>query len=352
MAVATPTTPAPERTRVPAQPRRWPRWLRGAVWALVLVILAEPARMLLGHNFHTVIPGEIYRSAQPPSGWLRSFVKSAGIRTVINLRGTCYPQEWYVEEAYALQELGISLEDICLSAGRLPAQHELRLLVLALENSERPLLLHCRHGADRTGLAACMVLLLEQDLSLEEARRQLSPRFGHLAMSRMKMLGRFFDMYAEWLAREGRDHDRAAFRHWVMDVYRGGNLQYAWEEVTCLTPEPRVGRPAAYRVRVRNTSPYPWQFRPGSTAGIHLGYFLWVDDGPDADAALDFHDVERAALLDAVVPPGEVFTATVVTKPLTRAGHHRLRIDMVEEGHCWFYQVGAEPYETTLDVRE
>jgi protein tyrosine phosphatase (PTP) superfamily phosphohydrolase (DUF442 family) len=352
MAVATPTNPALERVVVPAEAARRRRWLRVAGGVLLAVVLAEPARMLLGHNLHTVVPGQVYRSAQPPPGWLRSYVKSAGIRTVINLRGMCYPQEWYIEQALTLQELGISLEDICLSAGRLPAQHELRLLVLALENAERPLLLHCRHGADRTGLAACMVLLLEQDISLEEARRQLSPRFGHLALSRMKMLGRFFDMYREWLERDGRAHSRANFRHWVMDVYRGGNMQYELEEVTCLTPAPRVGLPAAYRVRVRNTSPYAWRFRPGSTAGIHLGYFLWKDDGVDDDAMLDHHEVDRAALLDAVVGPGETFTAMIVTKPLVAPGPHRLRIDMVEEGHCWFYQVGAEPYETTLDVRE
>ena len=351
MATATPISSAPQPAATAL--RRWPLWLRVGCGILVAALLVEPARMLLSHNFHTVIPDQVYRSAQPSPGWLRSFAKSAGIRTVINLRGTCYPQEWYIEQAQTLQEIGVSLEDICLSAGRLPAQHELRQLVLALENSERPLLMHCRHGVDRTGLAACMVLLLEQEISIDEARWQLSPRYGHLATSRMKMLGRFFDMYADWLEREGRAHDRAAFRHWVMDVYRGGNMQYDWEEVTCLTQEPRVGRPAAWRVRLRNTSPYPWHFRAGSTAGMHLGYFMWKDDGADDDdAKLDYHALERAALLDKVVPPGEAFTATVVTRPLTVPGHYRVRIDMVEEGHCWFYQVGAEPYETTLDVRQ
>ena len=31
---------------------------------------------------------------------------------------------------------------------------------------------------------------------------------------------------------------------------------------------------------------------------------------------------------------------------------HRLRIDLMEEGHAWFHQLGQEPIEQELIVRE
>jgi protein tyrosine/serine phosphatase len=329
--------------------RAWRHGLRLASLALLALLLAEPLRVLLGPNVHAVVPGQVYRAAQPSPGWLAAFVRANGIQTVVNLRGTCYPQEWYLEEAHTVQELGISLEDICLSAGRLPSPPELRQLVQVIDNAPRPLLMHCRHGADRTGLASAIVLLLEQNVSLETAQDQLSIRFGHLAIGRANVLNRFFDFYKEWLQREQMAHSPRTFRDWLMHEYRGGPCQHQIEEVSRITEAPRLGRPIGYRVRVRNTSEQPWRFKPGSTAGMHLGYFLSPADPSDGEHIVE---VVRAALLDRIVQPGETFTAVVVVKPLARPGRYRLRIDMVEEGHCWFYQTGAEPYEEEFEVAE
>jgi len=53
-----------------------------------------------------------------------------------------------------------------------------RHLVEVLDRSEKPLLLHCNRGADRSGMAATMALLLETDTSLEKARGQLATLIG------------------------------------------------------------------------------------------------------------------------------------------------------------------------------
>ena len=46
MAVTISTTSAPQSASAAAQRRRWPRWLCVAGWGLLLVVLAEPARIL------------------------------------------------------------------------------------------------------------------------------------------------------------------------------------------------------------------------------------------------------------------------------------------------------------------
>ena len=60
--------------------------LTGAIVSLYVGFL------YLTHNFHVVIPGMAYRSAQPSAENIASWHKTFGIRTIINLRGA-HPNE-------------------------------------------------------------------------------------------------------------------------------------------------------------------------------------------------------------------------------------------------------------------
>ena len=326
--------------------RRYRRW---GLWALTAAIVAVAAVKLLhifaGSNLHTVIPGKIYRGAQPNPAVLQAHVKQYGIRTIVNLRGTCFPQEWYVEEARTAQDLGLALEDLTFSAGRWPAHQEIRHLVETLDHAEFPLFMHCRQGADRTGMASVIAQVLVGDVPYAEARRQLGMRYGHAPVGHPTILDRFFDRYDEWLRESERKPDRDALRHWLMDEYRGGQCQGVIEAATPLQSSWRVGDPISIRVRVHNTSPETWHFKPTRTAGMHLGFQLWDNAGQAVAGG-------RAGLFEKTVPPGERLTVTLVAPPVKTAGRYRLLIDMVEENHCWFFQTGSEPWEEAIDVRD
>src|SRR5262249_32652116 len=142
----------------PSPPPRRRRGLKRLLWAALglglLLIVPEAAKVFFGSNFHTVLPGRIYRCAQPSPRPLAEMIADHGIRTVVNLRGCCNPFPWSVAEARAPQRLDSCQEDVCLSAGRLPSTSEMRRLVDVLEGGTYPLLFHCRRGADRTGLAS------------------------------------------------------------------------------------------------------------------------------------------------------------------------------------------------------
>src|SRR5262249_34243390 len=151
---------------------------------LAVAFGAEAGRVLIGANFHTVVPGRVYRCAQPSPSELEGFLTTHGIRTVVNLRGCCAPLPWYLEECRTTHRANASQEDMAFSAGRLPSTHELRRLIDVLDHTEYPILLHCRRGADRTGMAATVVLLLQEGPSLDQACRQLGLRYGHIAAGR------------------------------------------------------------------------------------------------------------------------------------------------------------------------
>src|SRR5262245_36133345 len=97
-----------------AVPRlRWRFLFGGCVLGLLLAVLCEAGRVLLGSNFHIVLPGRVYRCAQLSDERLEQIVQAHGIRTVVNLRGTCTPLPWYLDESRATHRLNVSQEDVC-----------------------------------------------------------------------------------------------------------------------------------------------------------------------------------------------------------------------------------------------
>lgn len=320
-------------------------WLIAGAIGLVALGVWQVHRLFFGANFHTVIPGRIYRGGQPDAAAIESLIDQYGIRTVINLRGCCNPFGWYLEESSTIQRRGIAQEDICFSAGRLPSAHELARLVEVLDQTEYPVYFHCRRGSDRTGLAAAVALLLLPDKNLEEAREQLSLRYGHFPVARPGYLDEFLNLYESSLSRERQSHSPEIFRRWLAIEYRGGWCNYEIERFEALQETPTAGEPLAFRVRFRNKGTGTWRFRASPTGGIHAGYLVHDDQGREVARG-------RGGFLDRDVPPGEAMELTLVLAPIPNPGRYRLLVDLVEEGHCWFYQTGTEPREEELVIRE
>jgi hypothetical protein len=333
-------------TAEPEPPRR--RWRRRLLVAAVAVLLvafgAEAGRVLFGDNTHTVLPGRVYRCAQPSPAQLEAAIQAHHIRTVVNLRGCCNPFPWYLDECRTTHRLGVCQEDVCLSAGRLPPATEIRRLVEVLDRAEYPLLFHCRRGADRTGLASAIALLLKTDASVPAAAAQLGPRYGHFAIGRPASLDGFLQLYQEWLDGRHQTHSPALFRHWLLEGYCGGALSCAFERPAAGALELRAGVASAVEVRVRNTSVRAWRLSPQLVAGHHVGVHVWNDRD-------ELVVNSKSGQYDAEVVPGAAVAVTVPL-PALKAGRYRLLVDMVDERQCWFYQAGSEPLEEELTVRE
>jgi hypothetical protein len=336
----TPIPPVSEASR-----RSWLRWaVRGTFAGLVLALAGEAGRVFVADNFHTILPGKFYRSSQPSPAHLEELIRAHGIRTVVNLRGCCSSFDWYLEECRTSAKLDVCQEDLCFSAGRLPAVAELRRLVEVLDRSERPLLFHCQRGADRTGLASAVALLLTTDLSFDEARQQLGLRYGHVALGRPGNLDLFFDLYCEWLAREGLDHSRDNFRRWAEHDYCPGFCRADIEPLDLPRTVP-AGEPFGCRVRCHNTSDKLWRFWPRVNAGVHATFAV-------TDAWGRALAIGRAGLFEAEVAPGESIDLTVPVPALRVPGRYTLTVDMMDEQQCSFFQVGSEPLEWEFDVRD
>ena len=213
--------PVGTNAHAPAQRRGCKRfWLWGLACAGLALLGWEVFYVLAGTNFHCIAPGAAYRSAQLSPDWLGQVIDQHGIRTVINLRGDGHDSPWYVNERQTVLERGGHFENVMLSAGFAPHHRDLRLLMKVLDNSPRPVLFHCRNGSDRSGFAATIYLLLYTDTPMDEARQQLSWRYGHVAFGRSACLQDVFDQYKAWLLSREIEHRPEHLRDWIMRVYR------------------------------------------------------------------------------------------------------------------------------------
>jgi hypothetical protein len=311
---------------------------------LLLACAVEFTRVMALGNLHVVIPGEVYRSAQLSEAELERLTEKHNIRTVINLRGCCDPFPWYLDECRATHRHGVNQEDISFSAGRLPPPREIRRLVEVLDRTEYPVLIHCNRGADRTGLASAVAKLLMTDVSLAEGRRQLSPRFSHLALGRPANQDRFFDLYSEWLDAQGLAHSRQVFHRWLLNEYCPGECRCELE-ILSLPESVACTEAFVVKVRCRNTSIKPWRFRKESNAGIHA-YVVVLDSRGQVMCPPG-----KAGLFDAEVQPGDAIDLQIAVPAVHHAERFRLLVDM-EDGDRWtFGQEGQEPLERELEVR-
>lgn len=188
---------------------------RALAWADSLLVDHGLFR-LVWSNFGTVVPGRLYRSNHPTPSRLQRMARRHGIRTLINLRGPCGNGSDALSRAEAAR-LGLGFVDAPLSSGRAPQRDEVLTLAAALCESAEPILVHCKSGADRAGLAAALFLLLEGSTTAD-ALRQLSLRHGHWHRSRAGVLDAFLLRFAR--EAEGRK----PFLDWVRQDYDSVSL--------------------------------------------------------------------------------------------------------------------------------
>lgn len=130
-------------------------------------------------NIHTVIAGQLYRSAELSKAGFEQVIARFHIATVINLRGADPGKPWYGNELAASKAMGVQHIDLPMSATHLPSAQTLREIRAVLVQAKTPILIHCAGGADRSGLVAALAELWIAHLPPALAGAQLSFAYGH-----------------------------------------------------------------------------------------------------------------------------------------------------------------------------
>ncbi|HZT47336.1 MAG TPA: sulfur transferase domain-containing protein [Hyphomicrobiaceae bacterium] len=153
-----------------------------------------------------------WRSAQPTPHQIRALARR-GLRTIVNLRGERVCGSYWLEQA-TCERKGIKLVNFSVKSRAAPTREEVRAAVELFDSIEYPALLHCKSGADRAGLMSVLFCYFKEGMPLEQAKRQLSLRYGHFRQAHTGILDYFFERYLEDNARRPMP-----FLEWVDKVY-------------------------------------------------------------------------------------------------------------------------------------
>ncbi|MFT8635757.1 tyrosine-protein phosphatase [Novacetimonas hansenii] len=190
---------------------------RGRAWIDSLFVDHAVLRMTWT-NFRTVIPGRVYRCNHPTPWRLAMATRRLHLKTLVNLRGhrQCGSDALSRETAH---RLGLKHIDMAFESRNAPHRDRIERFEKIYRTLTFPMLMHCKSGADRTGLAAGLVLLFEGGTA-DDALRQLSWKNGHFNRSRTGVLDAFFLRY------QAEAEGRIPFMQWVRTEYDEDRLRH------------------------------------------------------------------------------------------------------------------------------
>lgn len=151
---------------------------RAGFGILLIAVLGRAMIAVATGNSYEVIPGVLYRSSQPTASDIRYLSEDYGIKSIVNLRDE-ERAEWYQNEVAAARKYNVQLINFPISSARPLSLQEQQQLISILKRTPKPILIHCEHGANRTGLVAAMFVKMAH-YGDWYAEIQLSPYFGHI----------------------------------------------------------------------------------------------------------------------------------------------------------------------------
>lgn len=131
---------------------------RPASWAQPIMLEGVP-------NLHQVSTN-LYRSAQPTAQGMQN-LKRTGIKTVVNLRS-------FHSDRDEIGAIGLQYEHIYMKAWHPEREDVVRFLQIVTNPERTPILVHCQHGADRTGTMCALYRVAVQNWTKEEAIREMT----------------------------------------------------------------------------------------------------------------------------------------------------------------------------------
>jgi len=142
---------------------------RPAEWARAIAVAGVP-------NLHQV-ESNFYRSAQPDAQGFRALATQYGVRTVVSLRA-------FNSDEILTRGLNLRLVRFKIHTWHIEREDVVGALrVLRSAAKVGPVLLHCQHGADRTGLITALYRILYEGWSKQSATEEmLQGNFGYHAV--------------------------------------------------------------------------------------------------------------------------------------------------------------------------
>lgn len=166
------------------------------------------------YNTRLAVTPELHRCGHPMPYQLRG-AQRAGIQTVLSLRGNETHLGSNRLEWDTCKRIGLRLVHFPIGSRSAPQRDEVLEIIELLQTLPKPLLIHCKSGADRAGLVSTIWQLLRGE-PFDTAMRQLDFwRHGHIKAAKTGVLDQLFYAYRDHVA----VHPGTSFPDWVANHY-------------------------------------------------------------------------------------------------------------------------------------
>ena len=163
--------------------------------SLLYVLLVDHGLLRLVWRNFAIVDDNVIRSNHLGNFHLTN-LKENGLRSIINLRGgQQFAQNAFEKEFCKINN--VIYYNVPLASTQWPSKQALLKLIDIFENADSKILIHCKSGADRTGLVVGIYSIWKRNVSGKEAKKSLSLRFLHWKHGKKGILGKFFDYYDE-----------------------------------------------------------------------------------------------------------------------------------------------------------
>lgn len=132
----------------------------------IISILIFSTEKGLPQNFYKV-NREIYRSAQPTE-YNMTELEKFGIKTILNLR-------MFHSDKNEAEKTNLKLYHLKMRAGKI-IDKDIIASMKIINDSEKPILIHCMHGSDRTGVVVAMYRIIFEGYTKEDAIKELKEK--------------------------------------------------------------------------------------------------------------------------------------------------------------------------------
>ena len=206
--------------------RRSPPWMRaffGPIYNYLDMYFIDHGMFRVIYANRYQISANAWRSSQPWPHQVRYLANKKGVKTILNLRGERDCGSFRLE-TLACEKHGIELRnDLKVYSRDAPSKETILSLKPYFEQLTYPILLHCKSGADRVGLVSTLYLHLVENVPMEEARMQLSLKYGHFKQAKTGILDYFIDEYIAY-----NSANNMPFLEWVETVYDPQSLKQSF----------------------------------------------------------------------------------------------------------------------------
>ncbi len=172
--------------------------------SLMSFAVAQPATPVEDDDLENCykVSNDVYRSGQPDDDGFEELEKR-GVKSVLNLR------EYHSDDDEA-EDTSLTLYRYRLAAGSV-TKEDLMKCLLIIDQAPKPIVIHCWHGSDRTGIVVAAYRIVMRGWDAAKAKQEMmEKKYGH-HYNYYSNLGKLIDN-TDWAAfkKEFQERKKAA----------------------------------------------------------------------------------------------------------------------------------------------